>query len=172
MCFRWKYKKSCNERAAQVYAEPKQNFLLISKSYQRAKSEIDCSPKTADCLSLPKLSCAVFVSSEIHSIICFHPTIRHMREYLKLSWWVAPNYIYYGIFFPHWNGAFGRKSCSHYHALLTSLEHTKHRLREERWARHGQAVASAANSKHDWYLHQLHFPKPWGKSWSIFNSIH
>lgn len=61
-------------------------------------------------------------------------------------------------------------SCSHCHGLLTSLEHPKHRLCEERWARHAQAVVSAANSKHNWYLHQLYFPKSWGKSWSIFSS--
>lgn len=74
-----------------------------------AKHVIDCSIKPADCLSLPKSSCAVFISSEMCSI-CFHPTIRCMHEYLKPSWWAAPNYIYYGIFFPHWNGALGRKS--------------------------------------------------------------
>lgn len=50
-------------------------------------------------------------------------------------------------------------SCSHYPALLTNLEHTKQRLCEEHCTRYRQAVASVANSKHDWYLQQLYFPK-------------
>lgn len=61
-CFRWKNKKSCNEWAAQAQAEPKKNFLLMSKSYQHTKHAIDCSPETAGSLSLTKSSCTLFIS--------------------------------------------------------------------------------------------------------------
>lgn len=42
--------------------------------------------------------------------------MRWIHKYLKPPWWVTPNSFYYGIFFPHWNGAFQWKP-----SLLLSL---------------------------------------------------
>lgn len=41
--------------------------------------------------------------------------MRHIPEYPRPSWWVTSSSIYYGTFFPPWNGAFECKpSLSHF----------------------------------------------------------
>lgn len=145
----------------------------VQKHYQCAKHVIDCSPKPADCLSLPKASCAVFISSEMCSI-CFHPTIRCMPKYLKPSWRVAPNHIYYGIFFPHWNGAFGRKSF----VLLSvpcSAEQPGACQAQAVWRTlHQTWTGSCLCSQQQTWLGSSSavFPQGQAKSCSIFSSIH
>lgn len=90
--------------------------------------------------------------------------MRGIHEYLKPSWWVIPNSIYYGIFFPHWNGAFEWKP-SVLLSLFCPADHSTACVKNTAftWARHGQAVVSAASSKHGWYLHQTVSSQALGK---------
>lgn len=173
--FRWKNKKSCNEWAAQAKAEPKQNFLLMSKSYQHAKHAIDWSSGAAGCLSLPKSSCILFIYFIKSTVIWFHTIMRCTHESPKPFRWVTPNSIYYSIFFPSLKWSFWMKTiCPALCTLLPSLGHTRHSPCEECQFHLGQALTAVFF----WYLHQLVFPQALRKELvhflraSMYNSLH
>lgn len=98
--------------------------------------------------------------------------MRCIHEYLKTSWWVTPNSTYYGTFFPRWNGAFECKP-----SVLLSLpcpaDQPGAHQAQPVWRTPvspgpGMEQAAVSTTNMAGIFINLYFPKPWGKSWSIF----